>query len=34
MTSWAHAEARGQGITSWLARTLADRDLSEDGIYR
>ncbi len=31
---WAHRDARGKGITSRLVRTLANRELSDGGLYR
>lgn len=31
---WAHADARHRGITSRLARALADRELTTGGLYR
>ncbi|MGF3053127.1 GNAT family N-acetyltransferase [Microbacterium sp. YY-03] len=31
---WAHPDARGRGVTSQLVRALADRELSEGGLYR
>ncbi len=31
---WAHADARGRGITSRLVRALADRELTEGGLHR